>query len=64
MPATMTCDSDTLLLALATLGGKTKNRDDPISVLQPEVPKQVQYWLFLVAVAGVIMLTFANGKTA
>jgi hypothetical protein len=50
----------TIVLALATLGGKTKNRDDPISVLQPEVPRQVQYWLLLVAVAGVIMLAFAN----
>ncbi len=39
MPATMTCDSDTLLLALATLGGATKNRNNPICVMSPKVAK-------------------------
>jgi hypothetical protein len=35
-PATMTCYSDTLVLAL---GSKTKNRNDPICVALPKVAK-------------------------
>jgi len=39
MLATMTHDSDTLVLALATLGGVTTNRNDTISVGLPMVAK-------------------------
>jgi hypothetical protein len=35
---TITRDSDTLVLALATLGG-TKNRNNPICVASPKVAK-------------------------
>ncbi len=39
MPAITTSDSDTLVLALATLDSKTKNRNDPICVALPKVAK-------------------------
>jgi hypothetical protein len=34
-----TCDSNKLLLGLATLGSMTKNRNDPICVMLPKVTK-------------------------
>jgi hypothetical protein len=39
MPATMKCESDTLVLALATLRGVTINRNSPICVMSPKVAK-------------------------
>ncbi len=39
MPATMTHNSDTLIFALAALGGATKNRNNPICVASPKVAK-------------------------
>ncbi len=39
MPAAMTGDSDTLVLALAALGSVILNRNDPIFVVSPKVAK-------------------------
>jgi hypothetical protein len=39
MPATMTYNSDTLVLALTTFGGETKNRNIPICIALPKVAK-------------------------
>ncbi len=39
MPATMTCNSNTLVLALATLGGVTKNRNNPMCAASSKVAK-------------------------
>ncbi len=46
------------VLALATLGDATKNRNDPIYVAPPKVLHTS------VAVDGIIKLNFANGNTA
>jgi hypothetical protein len=48
------------VLALATLGDMTKNRNNPIFCCAA----QEQWLLSLVAVAGVIVLDFANVNTA
>jgi len=48
------------VLALATLGDTTKNRNNPIFCCAA----QEQWLLSLVAVAGVIVLDFANVNTA
>jgi len=53
--------SNALVLALANLGGVTKNRINSICVASPKVAKAST---IRVAVAGIIALTFANGNTA
>jgi hypothetical protein len=51
----------TTVLALATLGGMTPNRNDTISVAPPKAAKASKSMsLFQVIVASVIELTFAN----
>jgi hypothetical protein len=52
------------VLALATLGDVTRNRNNPICIVQPKVAKQVQWCVLLVAVAGVIPINSANVNTA
>ncbi len=47
------------ILALATLGDATKNRNDPIYVASPKVAKAKVHTS--VAVAGIITLNFPNG---
>jgi hypothetical protein len=52
------------LLALATLGEETNNRNVPISAVLPKVTKASSHETVDVAVAGVNVLNFANGNTA
>jgi hypothetical protein len=54
----------TTVLALATLGGVTTNRNEPISVALPMVSKaSTSVSLSCVIVASIIMLTIANVNT-
>jgi hypothetical protein len=65
MQVTMTCNSDTLVLALATLGGMTTNRKDPISVVPPKVARaSTSMSLLHVIVTCIIVLTFTNVNMA
>jgi hypothetical protein len=51
----------TTVLTLATLGGTTTNRNDPIYVTLPKVAKaSIRVSLSCVVVASVIVLTFVN----
>ncbi len=52
------------VLALATLGNATRNRNNPICIVQPKVVKQVQWCVSLVTVAGVIPINSANVNKA
>ncbi len=53
------------LLALATLGVATKNRNIPICVASPMVAKESTISVAVAGIiAGIIILTFANGNTA
>ncbi len=55
----------TTVLALATLGGVTTNKNDPTSVTPPKVAKASTRMLLLCnIVTSVIALTFANVNTA
>ena len=55
----------TTVLALATLGGGAKNRNDPISVALPKMAKaSTSMSLSHGVVASIIALTFANVNTA
>jgi hypothetical protein len=56
LPKTSSTDDRLYVLALATLGGTTKNRNDPISVELPKAPK------ITVTVTGVIAPNFAKGN--
>ncbi len=57
MLATMTHDSDTLVLALATVGGVTTNRNDTTSVGLPIVAKaSTSVSLSHVVVASIIIV--------
>jgi hypothetical protein len=64
-PATLTHDSDTLVLALATLGGTTYNSNGPISDVPPKVAKaSTSVSVSSVVVTNIIAPTFANVNTA
>jgi hypothetical protein len=54
----------TSLLALATLGGRNTNRNDPICVAPPKVAMASKGCDIAGIIAGVIALNFANGNTA
>ncbi len=52
------------VLALPTLGDATRNRNNPICVMQPEATKASTMVGVAVAVAGVIAINSANVNTA
>jgi hypothetical protein len=55
----------TTVLALATLGGMTTNRNDPIFVMPPKVAKaSTSVSLLNVIVTCIIVLTFTNVNMA